>query len=83
MFYTISTTTRGVPMGPVWEQERHNWSTTQSSEFRSHHPELFGPGEQVHPVQSDGVTGWVTVPANGLSPDCEPVGSRCACGRTA
>jgi hypothetical protein len=29
----------------------------------------------------NGELGWVTDPPTALSPDCEPVGGKCACGR--
>jgi hypothetical protein len=59
-----------------WQPERGNWSTTRESEFI--------PGKQCgDPRQGNWVDGWVTVPENGLSPDCEPVDGTCACGRRA
>jgi hypothetical protein len=75
---------------PVWEPDRDNWSTTVRSTFHTEHPEKFSASEQARlaPV-TNGIHGWETVPANGLTPDCNPVNLipggewGCACGRRA
>ena len=66
---------------PVWREDRNNWSTTEWAGFRTNHPERFGPAEREQLVPGEG--GWITIPVNGLTPDCEPVGARCSCSRSA
>lgn len=68
----------------TWQPERNNWSTTEHSEFRSDKREIWSERElQSHVVivEPGERIGWVTEPVNGLTPDCEPVDGKCACGR--
>jgi hypothetical protein len=71
----------GTTSTPIWEPARNNWSTTRSAVFHTDHPERFSEREQAN--LAPGGQGWVTDPPNGLSPDCEPVGGVCGCGRQA
>jgi hypothetical protein len=72
---------------PTWQADRHNWSTAESAVFWTRDLSIFGPAElergQTRQAEPGQALGWATVPVNGLTPDCEPVDGRCACGRSA
>jgi hypothetical protein len=60
----------------IWQPERHNWSTTITS--------TWVPGRARYDGRKILVSGWVTVPENGLTPDCEARDDgTCPCGRSA
>ena len=63
-------------------------TTARSAVFYTEHPERFTQAERDRgdlrqAPGPNGETGWVTIPVNGLTPDCEPVAGTCACGRSA